>query len=200
MSSPSRYATKACANSWMGNATNRMTALARREGRLKLNIAPLCWIQSMCLHYCHQPCGGCQPTLTHSLRARTETGLFILSATTVARPIDVKPITCVPSSLHAKCSSQLCCLGLYKGTRFVLSGIHAFSLIGLVRVALRAGPTQIHLFRHALARERDNVVYLQRNTGDALGSPTVFALIPQCMQPTPQPGRDVSRVQRPNSP
>ena len=76
-------------------------------------------------------------------------------------------------------------------------GVYAFSLIRFVRVALRAGPTQIHLFRDALLRERDNMVYFQRNTGDALRSPAVFASIPQYLQPRPQSGRDASRIHRP---
>ena len=46
--------------------------------------------------------GGCQPILTQRRRASTITALFIFKAMTVARPMAVKPITCVPEAPQSK--------------------------------------------------------------------------------------------------
>lgn len=44
--------------------------------------------------------GGCQPAKTQKRRASTTYSLFICSASIVARPTEVMPMTCVPSTLH----------------------------------------------------------------------------------------------------
>jgi hypothetical protein len=44
--------------------------------------------------------GGCQPAVTQFRRTVTATRWFRWSATTVARPVAVRPTTIVPSALH----------------------------------------------------------------------------------------------------
>jgi hypothetical protein len=55
--------------------------------------------------------GGCSPTAANTRRRLTNGTRFSCSASTVARPIRVRPRTTVPSSLHAKCPVQRCFRG-----------------------------------------------------------------------------------------
>ena len=56
---------------------------------------------------------------------------FIFNASTVARPVDVKPIICAWSSLQQKWSCHLCRRGLHNGTRVLSVGSGASVLLYL---------------------------------------------------------------------
>lgn len=56
----------------------------------------------------HHSGGGCHPTDTHAARAETSGDRLRWSATTVARPVGVRPKTRVPSADQEKCSCQCC--------------------------------------------------------------------------------------------
>ena len=57
--------------------------------------------------------GGCLPMRYNTWRILTRPVRFICNASTVARPVDVKPIICAWSSLQQKWSCHLCRRGLY---------------------------------------------------------------------------------------
>ena len=51
-----------------------------------------------------QSLGGCSPAFTQTRRACIKKGRLSLNATTVARPMAVRPTISSPCSFHAKCS------------------------------------------------------------------------------------------------
>ena len=75
--------------------------------------------------------GGCMPITNKARRMLTRPSRFNCKASTVARPVGVKPITRVKSALHRKCSDQLCSLGWYRGTTAPSTGSGAWVLLYL---------------------------------------------------------------------
>ena len=57
---------------------------------------------------CPTQSGDATRACTHHRRASMRKGLLSCKATTVAQPTGVRPRTCVPSALQAKCSCQFC--------------------------------------------------------------------------------------------
>src|SRR5262249_7510412 len=75
--------------------------------------------------------GGCLPMRYNTCRILTRPARFICKTSTVARPVGVKPIICVWSSLQQKCSCHLYWRGLYNGTRVLSVGSGASVLLYL---------------------------------------------------------------------
>ena len=92
--------------------------------------------------------GGCQPAATHSRRTMTAITLFNCKAITVARPHGVRPSTCIPSALHAKCSAHRCRRGSNSRTSRPVNGS-----CPCVRSALK--PLHMRQASHRLASSSD---------------------------------------------
>ena len=98
--------------------------------------------------------GGCHPAKTQNRRAATTYSLFMCSASTIARPEGVKPITRVPSALHRKCSYHIC------------ARIRCFEAIALEFVASMTGKPEIISRRRPYEGDGNTVLNFKRNTLD----------------------------------
>jgi len=76
---------------------------------------------------------GCQPAKSQRRRARTNIGRLSCNATTVARPVGVKPRISVWSAFHSKCTCQSCLLRSNSG-----AGSPVWGSVACVCVALNS--------------------------------------------------------------
>jgi len=80
------------------------------------------------------PAGGCRPTARSAARISMAHARFKANATTVARPVGVKPMIESPSADQMKCSSQRSRRGLNKGTSSPEVGSTAVNLSDFLRL------------------------------------------------------------------
>ena len=98
----------------------------RRWGKICMSYTPL-----YPLSYPSLSGGGCLPMRYNTWRILTRPARFTFNASTVVRPVGVKPTICVRSSLQQKWSCHLCRRGLYNGTRVLSVGSGASVLLYL---------------------------------------------------------------------
>ena len=113
-----------------------------------------------------QSTGGCQPAMTHNLRATTSGARLSCNAATVARPVGVKPVMMSPSGVQAKCSLHTSWRGLKRRTFSPVSGSSAATRIALIVVTERAGEPEVVLFGGSAERFRDKVLQIHRRACD----------------------------------
>src|SRR5262249_42067083 len=90
----------------------------------------------------------------------------MFKAATVARPVGVRPIILLPSSLQQKCSRHHCWCGCNRGMRSSVNGSWASTCAPLNFVTGMAGHAQVFPHRLTASSFRKNVVDYQTCTRD----------------------------------
>ena len=109
------------------------------------------------LSYSSLSWGGCLPMRYNTWRILTRPVRFIFNASTVARPVGVKPIICAWSSLQQKCSCHLYRRGLYNGTMVLSVVIRCFRPVVLMPVTSRTRKGQIVEFTCSTSADRHDI-------------------------------------------